>query len=167
MSPIGHVLLFPNLPSRGKLNANIAEAQRTAANIRQANQLQGGNEQVHLMTWLYFQVKNKAVWDYKYDDTTFKQEERVSRYEAFGNYNFGAVGAAMGLSPDLLLRAAGIANRIAADGLSFEAAKQIFLSQLFDPNRGDAPEDQENIRKGVQYFSAYQLGCCRSNDIQT
>jgi hypothetical protein len=44
-------------------------------------------------------VKTTGPWDYKEPENEFKD---------FGNFNYGATGAAMGYSEDTLLRMAGI-----------------------------------------------------------
>lgn len=51
--------------------------------------------------WFYQQVNYDAPWDYK--------TQSIS-YEYLGNFNYGATGAAMGFSEQLLLRAAALAQ---------------------------------------------------------
>jgi hypothetical protein len=48
--------------------------------------------------WFRSQVTDFGPWDYKRQD---------SKYEDFGNFNYGATGAAFGFSEDTLLRMAG------------------------------------------------------------
>jgi hypothetical protein len=56
---------------------------------------------------LFFnQVKDKGPWDYKYRDPAVNEGKR-SKYEAFGNFNYGSSGAAAGFSEGQLLRLAG------------------------------------------------------------
>ncbi|WP_310793426.1 polymorphic toxin type 44 domain-containing protein [Enterobacter sp. R1(2018)] len=51
--------------------------------------------------WFYYQVRNHGPWDYK--------NQRGRKYAAFGNFNYGAVGAAAGIPDQILLRGAGAA----------------------------------------------------------
>ncbi|HPT50186.1 MAG TPA: polymorphic toxin type 44 domain-containing protein, partial [Accumulibacter sp.] len=68
-------------------------------------------------------------------------------YADSGNFNFGAVGKALGFPDSVLKNGAGAAQGI-ADGLSFSEA---FARSLLDPaNRGDNPEDQYQIWKGIK-----------------
>lgn len=52
-------------------------------------------------SWFYEKVRNGGEWDYK---------QRGSNYQNFGNFNYGATGAAFGFSEDMLLRMAGWAQ---------------------------------------------------------
>jgi hypothetical protein len=45
--------------------------------------------------WFYDQVKNRGPWDYK---------QQGAQYQDFGNFNYGATGAAFGFSEDALAR---------------------------------------------------------------
>lgn len=49
--------------------------------------------------WFYQQVRLHGPWDYK--------TRIVRQYENFGNFHYGAVGTAAGISASILLRAAG------------------------------------------------------------
>lgn len=51
--------------------------------------------------WFYNQVRNRGPWDYK---------QLGSQYQDFGNFNFGATGAALGIPDQILLRGAGWAE---------------------------------------------------------
>jgi hypothetical protein len=88
------------------------------------------------LSWFRNQVRNSGPWDYK---------QQGSKYEDFGNFNFGATGTAADFSSGLLYRGAGVA------------------SQRADPTRtglgewfgrypyGDDPADQEQIEKGIEF----------------
>jgi hypothetical protein len=56
--------------------------------------------------WFFNQLKDKGPWDYKYRDPAVNEGKR-SKYEAFGNFNYGSSGAAAGFSEGQLLRLAG------------------------------------------------------------
>lgn len=43
-------------------------------------------QRVNALVWFYGQVQDYGPWDYK----------QAGPYEDFGNFNYGAVGAAMG-----------------------------------------------------------------------
>jgi hypothetical protein len=116
----------PAYPPYTDVNANITTAKSIG---------EGG------VLWFYNQVRNKGTWDYKQLD---------KNYENFGNFNYGATGAAIGFSNQVLLRMAGFAqwrsgNRKPKDGWFFWNAPY-----------GDDPNDQEWIKKGIDYNHA---GC--------
>ena len=85
--------------------------------------------------WFYRQVRNSGPMDYK----------QTGPYEAFGNFNYGAVGHALGIPDHILLKAAGLAQ--ARAGTS--------LPEWGNPNGGppygDDPQDQAWIRAGINY----------------
>ena len=75
------------IPKGVDVNKNMEEARKHRGNL----------------SWFYNQVKNKGPWDYK---------QRGSEYEDFGNFNYGATGAAAGIPDQILLRAAGWAQQL-------------------------------------------------------
>ena len=97
--------------------------------------------------WFYNRVNDYGPWDYK----------RVGPhgyYEKFGNFNYGATGAAMGWPPQILLRMAGWAQRRKKENSKPEWGTPWDLN-LHGPY-GDDPKDQVMIRAGIQYS---QCGC--------
>jgi RHS repeat-associated protein len=114
----------PVSPSSGSCSANITEAQRS-----------------YNLLWLYDQVRNRGPWDYK---------QQGSRYQNFGNFNYGATGAAFGFSSQVLYRAAGWAQQQA--GTSQPQWGSWYESSPY----GDDPDDQYWIQQGIQY---YRCGC--------
>jgi hypothetical protein len=90
------------------------------------------------MLWFRDMVGNKQPWD-------FKQQNSI--YEDYGNYHYGAIGAALGIPDEVLLRAAGWAS------LSADPARQDTWGHYlgFAPY-GDDPKDQEWIIKGINYY---------------
>jgi len=87
--------------------------------------------------WFYNQVKNKGPWDYK---------QQGSQYQDFGNFNYGASGAA-GFTSGTLLRMAGWAQRRA--GTSNPAWGAPWGSAPY----GDDPADQLIINQGIDYYN--------------
>lgn len=91
-----------------------------------------------LMDYLWFkkQVKNKGPWDYK---------QQGGEYQNFGNYNYGATGYAAGIPENILLRAAGWAQKRA--GTSKENWGSYWLKEPY----GDDPDDQFWIKQGIEH----------------
>jgi hypothetical protein len=94
------------------------------------------------LTWFKDQVNSGQQWDYKNKFDPSKQE----RIEDFGNFNYGATGAALGLTENEIQRAAG--------------AKQIW-DHKFEPSKrtnplvypyGDDPRDAAMIRRGIAAY---------------
>jgi RHS repeat-associated protein len=97
----------------------------------------------HNPFWFRDQVKNKGPMDYK---------QRGSVYQDFGNFNYGAVGAAVGFPNSILLREAGRAQKAAGTsrpnwGDPGSRANPIGGT----PPYGDDPEDQAWIQRGVDF----------------
>ncbi|WP_082804073.1 polymorphic toxin type 44 domain-containing protein [Erwinia sp. ErVv1] len=86
--------------------------------------------------WFYYQVRNHGPWDYK---------QRDRKYAAFGNFNYGAVGAAAGIPDQILLRGAGAAQTLAG------TSRPEFADYQGPNSYGDDPEDQTWIRAGLDY----------------
>lgn len=97
-------------------------------------------------------VGNKMPWDYKQQGWTLTDNFTLgpSPFMDFGNFNYGATGAARGFPLDLLLRAAGYAQEKA--GTSTPDWHKWYQG----PPYGDNPDDQAQIIAGYRY---YQYGC--------
>lgn len=93
-----------------------------------------------LFSWFYSKVRNRGEWDYK---------QHGRQYEAFGNFNYGACGTAAGISPNVLLRAAGWAQSRAGTSDSG------FGKWWGDVPFGDDPQDQEWIKAGIEYAKSF------------
>lgn len=97
--------------------------------------------------WFYNQVRNGGPWDYKQIDKDFEQ---------FGNFNYGATGAAAGFSEATLLRAAGWANVRAGTSQPGWGKPVSLLEALLGVGGsapfGDDPEDQRWISNGIMYY---------------
>jgi hypothetical protein len=91
----------------------------------------------HSPAWLLGMVPNKHPWDYK---------QRGRKYEALGNFNFGAVAGASGLPDAVSLRGAGWAQQRAT------TSRPSFGSPyLGTGSYGDDPVDQFWIEQGARY----------------
>ncbi len=86
--------------------------------------------------WFYDQVRNRGPWDYK---------QQGSQFQAFGNFNYGAAGSAMGFPDFALLRMAGLAQQQAGTSRS-----EWGVAWGFAPY-GDDPEDQIQIQAGIRF----------------
>jgi hypothetical protein len=90
------------------------------------------------MIWFYYKVRNGGPWDFKQID---------GKYENFGNFHYGAVGTAGGLPEELLLRAAGYAQKRAKTQSKTEDWSEWHGVSPY----GDDPRDQPWILKGMRY----------------
>lgn len=96
----------------------------------------------------YKAVKNKGPWDYKQD--------KRSDYEAFGNFNYGATGRAVGFAEAALLQAAGAANwRARPDGNPAIFGGPGLPGVPGAGSFGDDPVDQYWIQQGIRYHDAH------------
>lgn len=88
--------------------------------------------------WFYHQVRLHGPWDYKH---------RLGKaYENFGNFNYGAAGAAAGISALVLLRAAGWAQSLSGNANPAKYGIWYHLAPY-----GDDPKDQTWIKAGIDY----------------
>lgn len=112
--------VVPKAPPDASVATNIEEAKRHRGDA----------------VWFYNQVKPNGPWDYKTQGLD---------YEDFGNFNYAATGAALGLSDDDLARAAGGVQKILP-------GKRYPGQPWGRPPYGDQPEDQFRIRDGLAYY---------------
>jgi RHS repeat-associated protein len=111
----------PVAPAGADINSNIREARNRSGAI----------------VWFYLQVRNKGPWDYK---------QKGKAYQDFGNFNFGATGAALGISENILLRGAGWAQQRA------RTSRPEYGTWTEGAPYGDDPADQELIMQGIEYY---------------
>ena len=99
-------------------------------------------------SWFYNQVRNNGPWDYK---------QQGSQYQDFGNFNYGATGAAFGFPENVLLREAGRAQQ-AAGTSRLEWGNPGWRLNPFggSGSYGDDPRDAELIRQGIQFYQNYE-----------
>ncbi|MYL82877.1 hypothetical protein GTA51_06965 [Desulfovibrio aerotolerans] len=88
------------------------------------------------------------------------------KYEDFGNFNYGAVALAFGLSEKVALRGAGLVQTIVdisriKNNKGSDEAKQYFKDHKFDflgrESYGDQRKDQEMIKQGFRYYKEVYL----------
>ena len=89
------------------------------------------------LVWFLMMVRTNGPWDYK---------DMGTKYENFGNFHYGAVGAAAGISDGVLLRAGGVVQIISGTSDPIEFAKYHAVDSF-----GDDPVDQTWIRAGIDY----------------
>ena len=121
----------PEAPPGVNIEDNIAEAQRH----------RNSGSRISDALWFYDRVRNKGPWDYK---------QLGSKYEDFGNFNYGACGKAVGIKREALKRAAGAAQRAAG------TSKPEWGTPWGNPPYGDEPKDQEMIQGGIEYYYEQQ-----------
>lgn len=123
------------MPFGADINRNILEMERRSW--------------FNVDNWLFFYnaVRSNGPWDYK----QFGQGERTrvyngayNRYEAAGNFNYGATAAAFGIPDQVTLRMAG-AYAI------WKGTSPTDASRIFTPY-GDDPLDQHWIEAGIAYY---------------
>ena len=88
----------------------------------------------------------------------------ISKYDEFGNFNFGATGAAERIPEGALLRAAGRAQQDDPDPNVRAAGKGVAVPRWIDifSNKGEAPygdkpQDQVAIKRGIAYFDCRRV----------
>lgn len=97
----------------------------------------------HTPFWLREVVPNRGPWDYK---------QRGHRYEAFGNFNFGAAARSENIPDGFVLREAGRAQ--VRDGTTdprFGAPGPRLFPFAATKSYGDDPVDQHWIEQGGRY----------------
>ncbi|MGD9685492.1 MAG: putative Ig domain-containing protein [Desulfobacter sp.] len=111
-------------------------------NISEAKEYSDSHNDISVYIWFYDKVKNNKSaqnpesWDYK---------QMGWPYQAIGNFNYGATGTALGIPEEVLLRMAGLAQKMAG------TSKPRYGNPAGSPPYGDDPEDQEKIKEGIIY----------------
>lgn len=118
----------PLAPKGVDIDANIAEAQGAFS-----------------PWWFRGQVQNGGPWDFK---------QKGSSYEDFGNFHYGAVGAAFGFPDSVLLNEAGRAQNAAGTSLTIWGSPGPHLLPSWGTGSyGDDPTDQYWILQGIDYYN--------------
>jgi hypothetical protein len=120
---------FPEIPEGVSIDTNIQ------LSCLERSYFKNGGD-AFLFSWFYTKVRNGGEWDYK---------KRNRRYEALGNFNYGACGTAAGISANVLLRGAGWAQSRAGT----RESKNGYW--WWNAPYGDDPTDQEWIKEGINY----------------
>lgn len=102
-----------------------------------------GEYQGHVGQWFDRICCDSSKWNYK---------ALGSQYDAFGNFNFGATGSAIGIPANVLLRGAGLAKwlKLRPDKFGQPMGKFPY---------GNQPDKQQAIQDGIRY---YQNNCMHS-----
>jgi RHS repeat-associated protein len=127
----------PTHPQNADVNANISQAKF----VNNANWLNPATHDVGTQSWFATKVLPKAAWDYK---------TQGMQYDAFGNFNYGATGAALGLPLSYLQTVGGGLSRVL--GTNNPAYGSWYQSPLY----GHAPVKSQAITDGYNY---YKNGC--------
>ena len=97
--------------------------------------------------WFYNQVHGGGPWDYKQGGNR--------QYEPFGNFNYGATGRMLGISPETLQRMAGLAQIWYGTSTPAWGRNPGPLQSLLGvggvPPYGDDPRDQMFMDRGFHY----------------
>jgi hypothetical protein len=139
----------PAYPSNADLDGNIELARKNGF-ASPWNPLKPAYD-ASAAVWFKNQVQNKGPWDYK---------QQGKQYENFGNFNYGATGLALGFDETTLLREAGRAQQAAGTSKAEWNDPGWHMNPWGgEPPYGDDPDDQEQIKKGFEYYYARQRGC--------
>lgn len=82
----------------GFTSGSIPSGVSVAGNIEYALAYQSTHTKTETILWFKNMVQNGGAWDYKQLDADTRPPGTTSIYENFGNYNYGAVGTALGMS---------------------------------------------------------------------
>jgi hypothetical protein len=131
----GIILLPKIIPPSANLDENIRQSESVRALLSPEESI----------LWFYSQVHNGGPWDYK---------KKARKYADFGNFNYGATGAALGISDATLLRMAGWAQT--RSGNTGSGISPGLLDSLLGMGGqspfGDDAADQVFIKRGIEYY---------------
>lgn len=111
------------------------------------------------VVWFRDQVRKFGPWDYNHSKLRTHEDIENSTYDAYGNFQYGATGAAAGFDLDTLQRAAGRAQGggdVKGDGGTSGGLVGVFTGISAKAPYGDKAVDQDIIRFGFEY---YKKGC--------
>ena len=108
--------------------------------------------------WFFNQVRGKGPWDFKQINPS---------YEDFGNFHYGIVGRAMGISRTRLLSEAGAAQVRSGTSKSGWGTPNNIVGRGGVPPYGDDPKDQLMIKRGMNWYDAYAKAKTRNMDART
>ena len=143
----------------GVVDKNIAEARNKYSELSKPMGFAGepgeraatsGGLIVRTATWFESKVKDQGPWDYKYVDP---------KYQALGNFNYGATGSALGFTLGQLQRVAGWYQQYGPNGDKASGRGTPPLDRLDafagvggTYPYGDEPVDALWIAEGVKYY---------------
>ena len=138
-------------PFTGKLNykpldsAGIPLTMPTNVDIM-ANIISAQTQTPGNLLWFKNQVGDSCPWDYKKVNPAF---------EDFGNFHYGVVGRAMGISRTRLLDEAGVAQIKGKTSKPGWGTPNNVFGKSGTPPYGDDPKDQMMIKRGMDWYDAY------------
>jgi len=127
----------PAHPSNANVNSNIRQAQV----VRVLSWLNPPTYGATTYGWFVARVAPHMSWDYK---------RQGVQYAPFGNFNYGATGAALGIPLQQLQMAGGLVAQ------TFGTHQASWGNWYEPPAYGHDPADVQSIAKGYAY---YQQGC--------
>lgn len=132
-------------------------------NIARALDYQRTHTAQETFNWFYSHVRNNRgeAWMSKWESMDYKQIN--PDYADFGNYNFGAVSAALGISEIVATCGAGWAQSM-ANGHSFPVSGALAALNILG-SCGDNPEDTVQIRAGYAKGASYSIGSSMIEDV--
>jgi len=152
--------LHPQPPPEADLNANIRTAEQLYNLALQYSFRGSGSVMFHHIIWFRDQVRKFGPWDYNHSPKRTPEDIANSTYDSYGNFQYGATGAAAGFDLDTLLRAAGRAQEnsgdVKGDGGQSGGLVGVFTGIGAKAPYGDKAVDQDAIRLGFQYTKS---GC--------
>jgi hypothetical protein len=132
-------------------SGNIPEGASIQNNIEEGLAYQKDHSMYETIVWFRKHVQGGGIWDYKLLEVYDKNGDRVS-YEHFGNFHYGVLGRALGISEYSLLAAAGVAHQMDNDERDMYSAGALAFLQFLD--HGDDPRDQAQIKAGINAAEA-------------
>jgi len=144
--PSGLEQYIPRIPLGYPLLLHIIQARAYALSFRKTLNINITN-----LVWFFNKVKPGGDFDVK-SKGKWRCKITGYNYENFGNFQYGVIGAAMGIPTKVLLKGAGFAQQV----LDRRAYSRNFGS-FWDPagSFGDDPNDQFWIQQGINYFKDY------------
>ena len=151
---------YPQSPPEADLNANIRTAEQNYNLALQYAFRGSGSIMITHGIWFANQVRKFGPWDYNHSPRRTAEDIANSTYDAYGNFQYGATGAAAGFDLDTLQRAAGMVQErkgdVKGDGGQSGGFLGVFTGIGAKAPYGDKAVDQNIIRLGFQY---YKNGC--------
>jgi putative RNase toxin 44 of polymorphic toxin system len=171
----------PSAPTHSAVGVNNAEVRKNVAVATIFNQTLNAYVDKGLLTsaeaysyrvfYMYEQFATDQPQDYKNAPGIVKGTPQYQQLDAFGNFNYGAVGAAMGFSPTFLQFAAGTGSYTSMLQATFAQLKKYgwVLPSIIPPNWGtpltgppwgDSPSSQTLIGQGFLWAQGFLHGDC-------
>jgi hypothetical protein len=101
---------MPATPPEADLKANIRTAEQRYDLALEFALRGSGSAMVSHIVWFRDQVRKFGPWDYNHSPLRPPDDIKKSTFDAYGNFQYGATGAAGGFDLETLQRAAGRAQ---------------------------------------------------------